>query len=98
MDSKHLFSKASFLPIVVAIIHLAMARSIGLSDLTGSSKILLWTGIIFGVFFFPLVPAFFYIVLVICPKETAEELRRYKGPRSTYLLLMFDADNCREMS
>ena len=55
---------------------LAMATSIGLSDEGGTKKI--WFAIIFGVFFFPLVPAFFYILLLVCPTETEEELRRYK--------------------
>ena len=55
---------------------LAMASSIGLSDEDGSKKV--WAAIMFGVFFFPLVPAFFYILLLICPKETEEEVKKYK--------------------
>ena len=57
---------------------LAMASSIGLSDEAGTTKIVIWTAIIFGVFFFPLVPAFFYILLVICPKDTEAEVEKYK--------------------
>ena len=60
-----------------------MASSIGLSDEAGpgaggTKKIVIWSAIIFGVFFFPLVPAFFYILLVICPKETEADLKKYK--------------------
>ena len=63
----------------MAILHLAMSRSIGVSDQAGSGRIFIWTAIMFGVFFFPLVPAFFYILLVICPKETSDDLKNYKG-------------------
>ena len=58
-----------------------MASSIGLSDEAeagGTKKIVIWSAIIFGVFFFPLVPAFFYILLLICPKETEADLKKYK--------------------
>ena len=81
----------------MALIHLAMAGSIGVSDQTGSGRIFTWTAIMFGVFFFPLLPAAFYILLVICPKETSEDLRRYKERRELRVSYL-DLDTFREMS
>ena len=62
---------ASWLPVMIAIVHLGCSRDMGF--LSHFSSIQGWVLIILGIALFPLVPTFFYIYLLVCPKSTFEE-------------------------
>ena len=67
---------ASWLPVMIAIIHLGCSDKTGLSmQLTSIQG---WLLIIFGIALFPLVPTFLYIYLLICPNSTPEEKGVYE--------------------
>ena len=67
---------ASWLPVMIATIHLGCSRDLGL--ISKFSSIQGWLMIILGVAVFPLVPVFFYIWLLISPKSTSQEKIDYK--------------------
>ena len=67
---------ASWLPVMIAIIHLGCSDKTGLSmQLTSIQG---WLLIIFGIALFPLVPTFLYIYLLVCPNSTPEEKGVYE--------------------
>ena len=66
---------ASWLPVMIATTHLGCSRTTGLS--TALSTIQGWLLIVPGITLFPLVPTFYYVYLLVCPKSTPLEKAAY---------------------
>ena len=58
--------------IMIATTHLGCSRTAGLSSTSQG-----WLLIVLGIALFPLVPTFYNIYLLVCPKSTTEEKAAY---------------------
>ena len=62
---------ARLLPTIIAMILIGLSKDYGIINKFDS--IWSWILMIIGGIFFPFVPPFFYLLLIICPKDTFEE-------------------------
>ena len=62
---------ASMLPTIIAMIHIGLSKDVGIINKVDS--IWSWILMIIGGIFFPFVPTFFYLLLIICPEDTLQE-------------------------
>ena len=67
---------ASMFPTIIAMIHIGLSKDVGIVNKVDS--IWGWIFMVVGGIFFPFVPTFFYLLLIICPKDTFEERQKYK--------------------